>query len=193
METPAELNNLLLWLGHDSAMGARQYVEMRQKLVALFRFRGCEAPEDLADETLDRTARAILKPGFVYEGNPIAYLRGVARNVYLESLRRDRPISQGSLPELSDTVAPVASHDSGIEQLHACLDRCLARLPEDKRGLLLRYYQGDRSAKIDGRSQLAQELAIELNTLRLQIFRLRNIVRTCVESCKKAAEMESGI
>jgi RNA polymerase sigma factor (sigma-70 family) len=190
MESTPELEKLLLWLGEDAATGARQYVVMRQRLVTLFEFKGCQGAEDLADETLDRTARAILKPGFAYEGTPIAYLRGVARNICLESFRRNRTVSQETMPELADTIADPLSADDGTEQLHAFLDRCLARLSEHKRTLLLRYYQGDKSAKIDGRVQLAQEFAMELNTLRLQIFRLRNIVRKCVESYAKSAEMD---
>jgi len=190
MESPADLNNLLLWLGQDTATGARQYVEMRQKLVAFFEFRGCQAPEDLADETLDRTARAIIKPGFAFVGTPIAYLRGVARNVYLESRRKPRIISQETLPELTDAVPQRPSNDSGIEPLYACLDQCLAQLPSDKRLLLLRYYQGEKSAKVDRRSNMAQQEGIGLNTLRIQLFRLRKVVRQCVENCTKAKEME---
>jgi len=190
MESPADLESLLRWLAQGAPTGAQQYVEIREKLIVLFRFRGCGDPGELADTTLDRTARAILKPGFAFEGNPIAYLRGVARNVYLESVRGNRTVSQETLPGFADTVAQVSPNDPSIEQLHECLDRCLARLASDKRDLLLRYYRGEKSAKIDGRLQLAQEEGVELTTLRLQIFRLRNVVRRCVESCTKSREME---
>src|ERR1700736_1941783 len=102
METPAELENLLLWLAPNADSGALKYIEVRQRLVALFKFRGCGGAEELADETLDRTARAILKPGFVFNGNPMAYLRGVARNVYLESWRKNRVSGQELSSELID-------------------------------------------------------------------------------------------
>ena len=190
MKTPAELDNLLVWLGQDQTSGARQYVEVRQKLVALFECRGCEASEDLADETLDRTALSIRKPGFTFEGNPIAYLRGVARNVYLESLRKNRTISQETLPEFADRVAQVPTDGCRKESLADCLDGCLGQLPDDRRAFLLSYYQGERSAKIDGRAKLAQKEGIELNALRIQIFRLKNTVRKCVESCARAREIE---
>ena len=119
----------------------------------------------------------------------MAYLRGVARNVYLESLRKNRTVSQDLLPELADTVAQSPLDNSGIEPIHDCLDRCLARLTDDRRALLLRYYQGEKSCKIDGRLQLAQEKGIELNALRIQVFRLRNIVRQCVEVCADSREI----
>lgn len=187
METRAHLENLLLWLGKDVHAGALRYVEMRQRLIVLFQCRRCEAPEDLADETLDRTARAILKTGFTFEGNPIAYLRGVARNVYLESLRRNHTVSSDQFPELADKVA---SAPFSVEPLYVCMDGCLAKLPSDKRTLLLRYYRGEKSAKIEGRLQIAQDEGIDLSTLRLQVFRLRKVVRRCVERCARAKEME---
>src|ERR1700756_3467526 len=191
MQTPAELDNLLLWLGPDTDAGALTYLEIRRRLVGLFRFRGSATPEELADETLDRTARAILKPGFVFEGNPMAYLRGVARNVHLESLRKSRSVNQERVQDLAEMAAqPDNSH---VEALHICLDRCLARLPEDRRTLLLGYYQGEKSGKIDGRVRLAQHKGIELNALRIQVFRLRNTVRLCVERCTESGEIARRI
>jgi DNA-directed RNA polymerase specialized sigma24 family protein len=186
MRSPTDLDGLLLWLGSDRDAGARRYVEVRQKLATLFECRGCQSPEDLADETLDRTARAILKPGFSFEGDIMAYLLGVARNVYLESLRKKRTISQEAIPGFADRTVQTQSDDSRKEVLLSCLDRCLGRLPTDKRSLLLRYYQGEKTAKIDGRLRLAEQEGLELNALRIQIFRLRNLVRECVESCTKA-------
>jgi DNA-directed RNA polymerase specialized sigma24 family protein len=188
MKTPADLGNLLLWLGPNSEAGAHRYIEVRQKLAALFRFRGSSAPDELADQTLDRTAQAILRPGFVFQGDPMAYLRGVARNVYLESLRKNRVDGRDVSHEV-DSVPQPALDNSGIEPLFQCLDRCLAMLDEEKRTLLLRYYQGERSAKIDGRLQLARERGMELNALRIQVFRLRNVVRRCVERCSDSREI----
>jgi DNA-directed RNA polymerase specialized sigma24 family protein len=161
-------------------------------LIGLFEYRGCEDADELADETLDRTARAILKQGFTFEGNPIAYMRGVARNIYLESRRKNRAVSQELLPELGDIVAQAPSEAANTEPLFACLEDCLARLPDERRSLLLRYYQGQKSAKVDGRQQLAQEKGIELNALRIQVFRLRNVVRQCVNRCAKSREMKRG-
>lgn len=183
METPVELDNLLRWLGQDTATGARQYVEIRERLATLFAFRGCESPEELADETLDRTARAIMKPGFIFDGNPMSYVRGVARNVWLESRRRTRTVSQESLPELADTLSQSPADAGEKEQIFGCLDGCLAKMPDNKGGLLLRYYKGEKSEKIDGRLRLAQEAGLEVNALRLQVFRLRNSIRQCLEIC----------
>jgi DNA-directed RNA polymerase specialized sigma24 family protein len=157
MQDPADLHHLLNWLGEDTTTGARQYIEVHRKLASLFALRGCESPEALADETLDRTARAILAPGFTFRGKPIAYLRGVARNVYLESLRRHRPISLGTLPEAAGLYSATASDE--VESLFECLDRCLAKLPGERRALLLRYYAGKNPAKSTGAPGLRRRKA----------------------------------
>jgi DNA-directed RNA polymerase specialized sigma24 family protein len=189
MESPEVMQAFLLWLGADEASGARKYEDIRRKLTLLFRYRGCHIPEELADETIDRTARAALKPDFQYQGDPIAYFRGVAHNVYHEWLRKERkfrsePLEGGYI----DLPAP----DGGAEQddpAPACLDRCLNALSPPKKNLLIRYYGSDKRAKIDGRQLLADELGIALNALRIQVFRLRNGLRECIEICKERGDI----
>jgi DNA-directed RNA polymerase specialized sigma24 family protein len=192
MESSEALHTFLLWLGGDDASGARMYEDVRQKLVLLFRCRGCFPAEELADETIDRTARALLKPGFICDGQPIAYMRGVARNIYLEWLRKQRgaPVESISEPYL-ELPAPVQSTE-GREVIYACLDRCLNALPQEKRSLLIRYYRNEKKSKIDDRQLMAEEVGVGLNALRIQVFRLRNTVRKCMERCQCKKEMESS-
>lgn len=189
MESPEALEAILLWLGEDRNSGAQRYEEIRQKLIILFRYRGCHSAEELADETIDRTARIVLRPDFRYQGDPIAYFRGVAHNVYREWLRKEHrfptePISEGYL----ELPAP-ASDANENGPLLACLERCLSALSPAKRMLLIRYYQSDKRVKIDGRQLLADELGLGLNALRIQVFRLRNGLRQCVEKCEAKGDM----
>jgi DNA-directed RNA polymerase specialized sigma24 family protein len=113
----------------------------------------------------------------------------VARNVYREWLRKERrfptePISEANL----QLPAPV--DNSGKDDLlQACLERCLNALPPEKKMLLIRYYRSNKRAKIDGRQLLAEELGIGLNALRIQVFRLRNAMRRCVEKCTATGEI----
>ena len=189
METQEDLNRLLLWLGEDQSLGGRKYEEVRGKLIVLFRLRGCAAPEDLADETIDRTARALVKPGFTFDGSPIAYFRGVARNVYLETVRRERRFMQESLEEGGEPVAQSGTDGTHQENRFSCLERCLERMPQQRKTLLLDYYRGDKRVKINQRQQLAASEGAGMNALRLQVFRLRKIVRNCVENCVEQHEM----
>ena len=190
MDSPEAFEAFLVWLSRDNASGARKYEEVRQKLILLFRFRGCSDPEELADETIDRTARAVLKPGFAYEGDPMAYFLGVARNVYYESQRRQRVFNRESISEVYPEL-PAREDGSRDEEIRsACLERCLDALYPDKKALLLRYYRHDKRAKIDDRQLLAEQEGIGLNTLRIQVFRLRNTVRQCMEKCMSRNEMQ---
>jgi DNA-directed RNA polymerase specialized sigma24 family protein len=187
MDSPEAFQALLLWLSRNDASGERKYEEVRQKLTLLFRFRGCPDPEDLADKTIDRTARAVSKPGFIYEGDPTAYFRGVARNIYYEWQRSARPVSLSD--EFPEVPAP-QNRTSDVENRFACLEHCLNALSIDKKALLLRYYRDDKKAKIDHRQLLAKEAGVGLNTLRIKVFRLRNIVRQCVETCLSENEIQ---
>jgi DNA-directed RNA polymerase specialized sigma24 family protein len=189
MESREDLNRLLLWLGEDTTVGARKYEEVRGKLIFLFRSRGCSAPEELADETIDRTARAISRPGFSFEGRPIAYFRGVARNVHLESLRQNRRFIQEPIEWVAEQKVLPEDEDSNTEECSECLEKCLGKLPDEKRMLLLNYYEGERRSKIAGRQHLADVSGTGMNALRIQVHRLRKIVRSCVERCVRAYEM----
>jgi hypothetical protein len=57
----------------------------RQRLIKFFEWRGLFFPDELADETLDRTTRKI-DEGEQIEKNVIALVLGAARFVFLESL-----------------------------------------------------------------------------------------------------------
>jgi DNA-directed RNA polymerase specialized sigma24 family protein len=188
MENPEVMQAFLLWLGGDQLTGARKYEEIRRKLILLFRWRGCFIPEELTDETIDRTARAVLKPDFHYDGDKDLYFRGVARNVFLEWVRRERRLPTESVSEGAfDLPAPAPPEPEEVRV--SCLDRCLNALPPAKRNLILGYYRSDKREKIDGRQHLAAELGIGVNALRIQIFRLRNALRRCVENCRGKGEI----
>jgi len=189
MESQEAMQAFLIWLGEDEASGARKYEEIRQKLVLLFRYRGCYVPEELADETIDRTARAVLKPDFHYQGDQVLYFRAVARNVFLEWLRKERRLPTDPISETHiDLPAPSAPPEQ--EDLRqTCLERCLNALPPAKKALVIGYYRSGKREKIDGRQHLAEELGIGLNALRIQVFRLRNSLRRCVENCEVKGEI----
>jgi DNA-directed RNA polymerase specialized sigma24 family protein len=189
MESPEVMRSFLLWLGEDPASGARKYEQIRQKLILLFRYRGCHIPEELADETIDRTARAVLKPDFHFQGEPVAYVRGVARNVHLEWLRKERRLPTEPISEVDRGLPASASGTAQEEMLHACLESCLNTLAPAKKSLLIRYYGSEKRGKIDGRQLLAEELGIGLNALRIQAFRLRAALRVCVEKCNAKDEI----
>lgn len=190
MESVEVMQAFLLWLGEDEASGAREYLQIRQKLTLLFRYRGCYIPEELADETIDRTARAVLKPDFQYHGDPIAFFRGVARNVYLEWLRKEQRFRLEPISDADAVLGKLDDCHQPDDKLQACFNRCLNTLPREKKMLLIRYYQSEKRAKIDERQLLAEELGIGVNALRIQVFRLRSMLRKCVDGCRADRETQ---
>src|SRR5579863_10153854 len=51
--------------------------------------------------------------------------------------------------------------------------------------LIMKYYQGDKQARIEARRDLATRLGIPLNALRIRAHRIRVHLEGCVEQCTK--------
>ncbi|HUV14223.1 MAG TPA: hypothetical protein VMY18_11315 [Acidobacteriota bacterium] len=164
------LDGLKPWEVQD--LQGQVYEQIRRKLIRLFRWRGSEAPEELVDNTFDRVSQRLPDlPSFV--GDPSHYVCGVARLIFLESLR------QRKLPELP----PEIQTDKEDEEALDCLDNCLELLGPVQRELILEYYRGERRAKIDHREALARQVGTNVNALRIQTCRIRTRLRKCVTKC----------
>lgn len=164
---------LLRWLDEDRDEGGKKYELIRQRLIKLFACRGCAEPEDLADETISRVTAKIAEIAPSYEGNPVLYFFGVARKVHHEYLRTQHRTPPPLSPEVTNEN----------EQLYECLDRCMEKLPEQNRQLVIRYYQNEKKVKIDNRKTLADELGVAVNALRIRAHRIRLLLRKCVKTC----------
>jgi DNA-directed RNA polymerase specialized sigma24 family protein len=174
--TQESFDALLAWLDPDRERAGWRYEEIRRRLVKLFTCRGCGEPEALADETIDRVVKRLKEIEASYTGDRALYFYGVANKVYLEYLRRRTPAPPPP-PAPSDDV------DDEAEREYACLDRCMERLPDANRELILRYYEEEKGAKIDQRRRLAENLGIALNALRIRAHRIRAVLQECVEDC----------
>jgi DNA-directed RNA polymerase specialized sigma24 family protein len=162
---------LLAALHPDREQAALRYEELRIRLVRVFLWEHAVDPETLADDALTRLARRI-DEGEVIQSVP-AFLNGIARNLLKEEANRRQ-----RLQPLTDFPAPPANVE--IERRHIALEACLQTWDADKRHLLLAYYQGDQSARIQNRQRLAAQLGLELNTLRNRALRLRDRLESCV-------------
>jgi DNA-directed RNA polymerase specialized sigma24 family protein len=150
---------------------------LRFRLIGLLRWWGAIQPEELADETLDRVARKLESGAAIGDGSFGAYVRGVARLVYYEWTREPR--SGSDADAVGDVVSPPSSDD--VEAASECLEQCLSSLEPADRGILLRYYDGGKSA--DVRKRLADELGISMTALRIRAHRLRSQIVACVSGC----------
>jgi DNA-directed RNA polymerase specialized sigma24 family protein len=171
-------DKLLSFLDADRDQAGLKYEGLRRRLLKFFEWRGWSAGADLADETLNRLAKNIAAGEQIQ--NLGAYCSGVARIVFLEALRSRNRELNATRPS-SESGANV--RDEIAERRLECLSRCLGELSEDNRQLFLQYHQGEKSARIEAREQLAKELGIPLNALRIRAHRIRTKLESCVELC----------
>lgn len=171
--TQESFDRLLAWLDTNRDEAGRKYELIRLKLIKVLTNRGCTEAEILVDEIINRVASKAGGLAESYVGDPALYFYGVARNVLLEHSKR-KPLA---------AVPPPEKSSDEIEREHECLDRCMQRLPDINRAMILRYYQEDRRAKAECRQALAQELGIATNALRIRAHRIRAVLERCVHEC----------
>jgi len=181
--TQDAFDRLLIALGGDRDSGGEKYLEIRNNLTRFFEWRGCSFPEDHADETFNRIARKIDEGEEIL--NPAGYAMGVARLLLLE-IMKSRQREQSALTEIGTASDVYVEADDGEDRLE-CLRKCLQTLPADNRELILQYYQGEKSEKIQNRKKLLDQLGIPVNTLRMRALRLRERLQGCVEECLRRA------
>ncbi len=147
---------------------------MRFRLCTFFAHRHCSFADELADETINRL---ILKVSEEEIENKIASCYGVARNVYRESLRKER--THLDIDELS--IAAKAPEEPSFSS--ECLDQCLDKLAPDTRTLLLDYFSEARSAKIELHRRISESLATSQTALRMRVMRTKQKLKVCVQEC----------
>jgi DNA-directed RNA polymerase specialized sigma24 family protein len=177
-----DFDQLLRWLDPEPERAGLAYEKIRWRLVAILASRGCASPEELADETIDRVARRVADIEASYVGDKAIYFLGVMNNVHHEYLK------QPPMPRLPEPDEEAESK----EDIHRCLDKCLAKLTPNSRRMIEQYYAEDKRAKIDLRKRIAVELGIGLSTLRLRALRIRDKLQTCIEQCLISEARPSG-
>jgi RNA polymerase sigma factor (sigma-70 family) len=181
------LDKLLAALDPDRDRAGELYEKIRSKLMDFFRFNGRPDCEDLVDQTLDRVARRLSEQADVQHF--MSFVRGVARNLLLESHRKNKNIS--SIEEVPAPFWDRAGEDREAEAEAAetmrCLEQCSQMLPEDERNLIREYYQYDRRQKIDNKQRLADAAGLSVETLRVKAFRIRKRLQKCVFTCTQRA------
>jgi DNA-directed RNA polymerase specialized sigma24 family protein len=180
--TQEAFDSLLAALNEERNKAGEIYIEIRSNLIRFFEWRGCPFPEDHADETFNRVAKRVVEGEEIR--NPSSYCVGVARMLLLE-INKERAREQLALGEIARSDS-VYSPDTDTETRIECLRSCLRDLPTDNRELIVGYYQGEKSAKIQNRKQLSERLKIPGNTLRMRALRLRERLQDCVENCARS-------
>jgi RNA polymerase sigma factor (sigma-70 family) len=184
---PEDFDQLLQWLDKDRERAGVRYESIRSNLILLFQYWGSGAAEDLTDETLNRVARRAAELTESYEGDPLSYIRAVARHLIQEYRRKESILEP--LPDNPDhlfvkTSAP--EEDKDENRMYWCLEKCLAELTPENRLLVSNYYQENGGGKIQHRREMAEEMGVAANALRIRVYRIRADLEKCLKRCCEA-------
>ena len=186
--TAEAFEHLLAWLDSGVDSDGAAYLSMRSRIVTYFDRKNCADPEDLADEVLNRVSRRLEEEGRIDTEAPAKYCYTVARFVFMEQLRS--PASREVAIEDLDLRARDDQSDAIYEREAAmnCLEKCSGSIAEMQRDLIIRYYTGEKAAKIANRKYIAEELGVSLNALGIRAFRIREKLEACVKKCLAGRE-----
>jgi hypothetical protein len=173
--TDEKFEALLRWLNSNRELAGKEYEAIRNKLVGMFTAEGFSDAAALADETIDRVADRLAEIEAEYEGQPVRYFRGVARNIIFEERRR-KEIPTDKLPE-----RPTRNVD--VTEEYTCLLRCLKFLKPKDRDFILDYHVYDGADKITNHLTMAEELGVSVIYLRVKAHRARISLEKCVLDC----------
>lgn len=165
-------------MGKDSDKAAEKYEHVRKSLLNYFRLHGVTDPPSLADEVIVRVTRKVGEVAPTYVGDPVHYFLAVARNVLAEWRRRPPQVElPGDIP-----VYPETSAHEMKELLLQSLEQCWEQLSSQEQTVLLRYYlEAPPQTVSENREQLARELGMTVNALRVMTHRVRGKLRRCIE------------
>jgi len=136
----------LAWIDNGRESEGQEYLALRSRLVAYFQRKGCEIPDDLADETLERAHRRLDEVGRIDVETPAKFCYITAKFVFLEYLRSGRRKEKNIEPaDFEKFEAQSLDGDNEQkEQMSRCLERCLSTLGSDGRNLNSGHNLGDR-------------------------------------------------
>lgn len=173
--TPEMFAGFLKWLSSDAEMAGVEYERLRIRLNNFYANRNCRFADELADETINRV---ILKISAEKIENKMAFVYGFAKNIYLESLRKEK--NHLNIDELK---IPIKSSETKNDFSGECMDKCLNELSAENKNLLLEYFSEDKQKKIDYRKKLAEKLKLTQTALRMNIVRGKQKLKICLQEC----------
>ena len=169
---------LLAWLDSDRDKAVEKYERIYFRLVRILAAKGCFEAEDLADQTVNVVASKIDDLRQNYVGDPALYFYGVSKKIYQEWLKHQTP-----------PAPPPPIDNTEIELRCGCLEKCLQKvLTAEEARMVVRYHEGEGQERIANRKQMAAELGITLNALRIRICHFQARLRPCIEECLKELE-----
>jgi DNA-directed RNA polymerase specialized sigma24 family protein len=177
--TKAEFDRFLFILHPNPERAGEEYVFLWQRLLTFFQSRSCLAPDELADETLNRVAKKIA--GGEEPRSISAYSHGFAKNVWLEHLKKPGT-NRGSLDDIPPTPSLTLDEISRKERQN-CFEKCLREIPVNEAQMLVEYWYHEDRPNRDIRREMAERLEISPTALRIRICRIKSKVDECIKKC----------
>ena len=111
-------NSLLAALAPEREAAAEKYESLRRRLIDLFAWERCRAPEDLTDETLNRLAWKLKEGADI--PYPDRYAFGIARFL-LQEYARDQRKRAAAVREMQSAGAYSSGRDAPmVEAIESC-------------------------------------------------------------------------
>src|SRR5215468_4151639 len=151
--TPEAFGKFLWCLSSDDEQAVREYQSIRKKLIRYFVNKGCPAPDELFDQTVDVVVSKIQE--FTQLASPVAYCYGVAKNIWRQWIR-DRERKTVVLP--ADLASPEFVDEEAHERELQCLERCLGQLQQEDQEVVILYHRNQGREKIETRRALANRI-----------------------------------
>ena len=178
--TSESLTKLLKAFSRDEVEAAHAYQDLRDSLVRFFRLKGISDCDKAADDTIDRIPERISETTKDEDIKYIAF--SIAKFVFLEKVREER--KQGAAVD-GFYLKNDAPRASGAADEFERLRECFARLYENERELLIRYFADLPPDELAAhRQKLARQAGIDLNSLRNRVSRLRRRLEECANEKK---------
>jgi len=163
-------------LSPDADEAGRLYTRLHSKLIGFFNMKGISDGAGAADETIDRAVSKIAAGATVPDVEK--YCRGIARNVALEILRRERR-DTSAFEEFTDSLA--RSSCDYVERIYEVLRPCFEQLAAEEQRLLLAYCDNIKGrARAEHRRKLALSMKVSVVALRVRVTRLREVLTNCI-------------
>ena len=178
--TQESFETLLGWLDSDRDRAGQKYETIRRRLIRIFYGRGLTDAETLADETINRVADKVKEIAQNYRGDQALYFYGIAQKVCLEA-RRKKPEAAISTDPIYEPIFD--EHTDHYHLRRNCLNRCLVKLSDDDRRIVIQYYASEDRTNVDHRHHLAEQLRLTANALRVRAHRIRQRLQKCVWEC----------
>ncbi len=187
--TAVGYERLLQLLSNDEKTAGERFFMLRGKLLTFFEGRRLSPAEDLADEVFERVARIIERGEEIRDVNK--YVFGVARFVALEAFQKTPSASKEEMIERRSKMPAGLTFDRQKETnecsdlMRSCMRNCLLQINEEKRTLLLNYYEIDESTgnHIKQRKKLASQHNKSIGALQKEICLLRQHLSRCAHDC----------